>query len=152
MTELVDVEAQARMRRYKMAAGLTTLGLILLGMALLLVLAVVNSGNAVLDARKATTDAREAVEKANRTEHNLCVAVKGILKRDRETIQGSPQQTAGLLKKLGYTDKQIRDFIEAQKPLIAAEIAKRPDLDCKKQAKPVKPPVTTTTGTTTRKR
>lgn len=141
MTKVVDVEQRDRLRRYKETALIVTLILLMVAALILAMLAL--------------SGARSADRRSLRTEHNLCIQVKGINKRDRDTLRGSPEATAALLRLLGnlfehpLNDAQIQSFIDAQQPGIEIEVAKRPDLICAQQARPVRPPAVTT-GTETK--
>lgn len=138
-TKLVDLEQRQRMEHYFAAAR--TMTLIVVGLAIigLLVFAI--------------RDSQRALELSRKAERNLCEAQNKANANDVETIRGNPRETVALLKKLGFTKKQIDDYLKAAYapggPVDRA-IKARPQLQCGEQAKPVPRSGTiTATATTT---
>lgn len=103
------------------------------------------------------------VRTERRTEQNICRAVNNITYRDRLTIASGPRKSVPILRVLGFTKKQVREYLHSQydangRPrkgsVTAQEIKARPFLRCEHHALPtgpIKVPPTLTTSTAKKK-
>lgn len=101
---------------------------------------------------------RDALRHAHRTERNLCEGLNNITLRDRQTISNGPAASVPLLRKLGFSEKRIEAFVQAQNAPggpVQTEKLKRPFFDCQHYARPTQkrqvpfpgtPPPAPTTG------